>query len=155
MVRALIIPSESTAGFCRNPENQSSLMPSFRPPIGIPYLCLDQDSRRAFQRDSKLAAGRFLSPPPPSRLPPLAYLNAGRFMILHYRSTNYNPQIAFGVYSAAAPSAHTRIREPRRASLVVNANTMHSPSHAMWCVRSLNTCPQKRSCITCLRNLIY
>lgn len=24
-----------------------------------------------------------------------------------------------------------------------------------WRVRSLNTCPQKRSCITCLRNLIY
>lgn len=24
-----------------------------------------------------------------------------------------------------------------------------------WRARSLNTCPQKRSCITCLRNLIY
>lgn len=96
------------------------------------YLRFDSDANSNGIRGSHgPRAGRFLLPP--SRLPPLAYLNARRFMILHYRSTNYNPQIAAGVYNAAALSAHTRIREPRRASLVVKANTMHSPSHAMWC----------------------
>jgi len=80
---------------------------------------------RGIHRSLSLAAVSFTVP----RLSKL-------FMILHYRSTNYNPQIAAGVYNAAALSAHTRIREPRRASLVVKANTMHSPSHAMRCALS-------------------
>lgn len=140
---ALIIPSGSTAGFCRNPENRSPLMLD-RHTVSLLLIETRDANSNGTRGWPRAAAGRFLLPPPPSsppRLPPLVYLNVGRFMILHYRSTNYNPQIVSGVYSAAAPS--TRIHEPRRASLAANTNTMHSPSHAVWRVRSLNTCPQK------------
>lgn len=61
-----------------------------------------------------------------------------RFTILHYRSTNYNPQTTFGVYSTG-----TRVRDCLSLSLSFIVNTMHV------------TCAQKRSCITCWRNRIY
>lgn len=87
----------ATAGSCRNPENRVAGSNARLPARSSVQ---SGSRRREFQLGPDCwprAASRFLSPP--SRLPALALSNARRFTILHYRSTNYNPQITFGVYS--------------------------------------------------------
>lgn len=58
-------------------------------------------------------------------------------MNLHYRSTNYNPQIASGVYSAAAPSAHMRAyprAEGELLSSFMRTQCIHRPTPCGVCV---------------------
>lgn len=54
-------------------------------------------------------------------------------MNLHYRSTNYNPQIASGVYSAAAPSIYV---QPRQASRVAYGHNAFTVPRRVACVLS-------------------
>ena len=56
-------------------------------------------------------------------------------MSLHYRSTNYNPQIVFGVYSAAASSVHIHRAEASFSRRECEHNAFAIPRYAA-CVLS-------------------
>lgn len=97
------------------------LMLGFRPDQAY----VQTRDEREFQRGPiwpRARKSRFLLPLPPSRLPTLALSNTRRFTILHYRGTNYNPQITFGVYgTGTAPGCtRTHTRAEARSSLAVN-----------------------------------
>lgn len=74
--------------------------------------------------------------------------NVDRFMILHYRGTNYNPQIAFGVYSVGTAHfrAYVRTRELREVERE-KESFISSNAAEQCCARVVPRCASACACV--------